>query len=294
MKKFRGTGIAMVTPFHADGTIDFAAYKNLTNYLIDGGVEYLVVLGTTGESATLSKDEKSAVFQIVAEASEGRVPLVAGIGGNSTSEVIKEVKAFNVEGYEAILSVSPFYNKPTQEGIYQHYLEVATHSPLPIIMYNVPGRTGSNMLPETTLRLASHENIIAVKEASGNLEQVMTIIKDRPEGFLVISGDDLLTQPIVGAGGDGVISVVGNVAPQIFSDMVRYGLEGKSKKTLKNHYQLFELTQWLFAEGNPGGAKAALCELGILQEHLRLPLLPVSEPTRKKIKSLVKDLKIKA
>lgn len=290
MEKFKGTGVAMVTPFNADGSIDFAGYTRLTNHLIDGGVDYLVVLGTTGESATLTKDEKQQVFQAVADANKGRVPLVAGLGGNFTAEVVETVSKFNIPGYEAILSVSPAYNKPIQEGIYQHYKAVAEASKLPIIMYNVPGRTGSNMLPSTTLRLAQLDNIIAIKEACGSMEQIMEIIKDRPNGFLVISGDDLLTQPIIMAGGDGVISVVGNVAPKIFSDMVNASLKGDLSVSRENHYKLFDLTNLLFAEGNPGGAKAALKHMGLMEEHMRLPLVGVSEKTRSGIISIVKSL----
>ncbi|MFT6849371.1 MAG: 4-hydroxy-tetrahydrodipicolinate synthase [Sphingobacteriales bacterium] len=290
MEKFKGTGVAMVTPFNTDESIDFIGLKKLIDHLIDGGVDYLVVLGTTGETATLTKNEKQQVFQAVADANHGRVPLVAGLGGNFTAEVVEAVSNFKIVGYEAILSVSPYYNKPTQEGIYQHYKAVAEASNLPIIMYNVPGRTGSNMLPSTTLRLAQVDNIIGMKEACGNMEQIMAIIKDRPKGFLVISGDDLLTQPIIMAGGDGVISVVGNVAPKIFSNMVRFAMAGNMKSSQINHYKLFDLTNLLFSEGNPGGVKAALKHLGLMEERMRLPLIEVSDNTRSGIINIVKTL----
>lgn len=280
----------MVTPFNTDESIDFIGLKKLIDHLIDGGVDYLVVLGTTGETATLTKNEKQQVFQAVADANHGRVPLVAGLGGNFTAEVVEAVSNFKIVGYEAILSVSPYYNKPTQEGIYQHYKAVAEASNLPIIMYNVPGRTGSNMLPSTTLRLAQVDNIIGMKEACGNMEQIMAIIKDRPKGFLVISGDDLLTQPIIMAGGDGVISVVGNVAPKIFSNMVRFAMAGNMKSSQINHYKLFDLTNLLFSEGNPGGVKAALKHLGLMEERMRLPLIEVSDNTRSGIINIVKTL----
>jgi 4-hydroxy-tetrahydrodipicolinate synthase len=247
-------------------------------------VEYLVVNGTTGESPTTTEEEKLRLLQIALEESNNRVPVVFGIGGNDTSKVVKQLKTFESAGVAAILSVSPYYNKPTQEGIYHHYKALSEASPLPIIVYNVPGRTSSNIAAETTLRLQSDcSNIVAVKEASGNLEQIMAIIQGRNKGFLVLSGDDNLTLPIIALGGDGVISVSGQGFPKIFSQMVRDALNGDLAQAREKHYQLFEITRLLFAEGNPGGIKALLAHLGIIREHLRMPLWPVSDATRQKI-----------
>ncbi|MGK0639735.1 4-hydroxy-tetrahydrodipicolinate synthase [Schleiferia thermophila] len=284
MNELKGTGVALITPFDADGRIDEAAFRNLINYVINGGVEYLVVNGTTGESPTTTEEEKLRLLQIALEESNNRVPVVFGIGGNDTSKVVKQLKTFESAGVAAILSVSPYYNKPTQEGIYHHYKALSEASPLPIIVYNVPGRTSSNIAAETTLRLQSDcSNIVAVKEASGNLEQIMAIIQGRNKGFLVLSGDDNLTLPIIALGGDGVISVSGQGFPKIFSQMVRDALNGDLAQAREKHYQLFEITRLLFAEGNPGGIKALLAHLGIIREHLRMPLWPVSDATRQKI-----------
>ncbi len=292
MNKFFGTGVAMVTPFKTDGEIDFEGLKNLINYLIDGGVEYLVSLGTTGESATLDKDEKKAVWEYTAEVVAGRLPLVAGIGGNDTREVAKAVGDFKVKGYDAILSVSPYYNKPIQEGIYQHYRAIAEASPLPVILYNVPGRTGSNMAPETTLRLAhDFKNIIAVKEASGNFDQFNRILKDKPEGFLFISGDDGVTLPLISMGAAGIISVIGNALPRKFSDMVRLCLEGKFREAQSLHYQLIGITNLMFAEGNPAGVKSALSHLQICGDTVRLPLANVSGTLSSQIQQELTNLK---
>jgi 4-hydroxy-tetrahydrodipicolinate synthase len=277
VKNFQGTGIAMVTPFLSDGSVDFNGLGKLTEHLISGGVEYLVVMGTTGESVTLSSDEKRKVLDFIIEKNNGRCGIVYGMGGNNTAQLVATLKNENLKGVDAILSVSPYYNKPTQEGIYQHYKALSDASPLPIILYNVPGRTGSNMAAATTLRLANDfKNIIAIKEASGNLEQVMEIINQRPKGFLVISGDDNLTFPMLALGGDGVISVSGQAYPRLFSDMVRNGLSGNFAAARIGHYKLFEFTKLLFAEGNPGGIKVALSQLGICEAHLRQPLWPVS------------------
>ncbi len=290
MKQFKGTGVAIVTPFREDGSIDFKCLDKLVNHLIDGKVEYLVVLGTTGESVTLSKDEKNAVVNAVIDAAEGRVPIVLGMGGNSTQSVLNSIAEQNFEGIDAILSVSPYYNKPSQGGIYEHYKMIAGASPVPVILYNVPGRTSSNITAETTLRLANDfDNIIAVKEASGNLEQCMEIIKNKPRRFLVISGDDTLTLPIVAAGGDGVISVTANAFPEDFSEMVRRALKGKMRGARELQYKLFDIMQWHFADGNPGGVKASLNALGICKEKVRLPLVPVNDEVRKKIRELVKN-----
>lgn len=284
MNKFYGTGVAMVTPFNTDGTIDYDGLRNLINYIIGGGVEYLVSLGTTGESATLSNDEKRRIWDYTAEIVAERVPLVAGIGGNNTAEITENLKNFKSDGFDAILSVSPYYNKPTQEGIYQHYKAVADVSPLPVILYNVPGRTGSNMTAETTLRLAhDFKNIIAVKEASASFDQFNRIVKDKPEDFLFISGDDPITLPMISMGAVGVISVVGNALPNIFSTMVRMCLDGKFAEALPLHYSLIDITSHFFAEGNPAGVKCALKKLDICGDFVRLPLVSVSQQLEDKI-----------
>jgi len=286
--KFVGTGVAIVTPFSKDGNVDFKGLTSLIEHLIKGKVEYLVVLGTTGESAVLTKDEKSAVINHVVDTVEGRVPLVLGIGGNNTQEVVDTIKHSNLKGFSAILSVSPYYNKPSQEGIYQHYKMIAGVSPLPIILYNVPGRTMSNMTSETTLRLANDfKNIIAIKEASGNVEQCMRIIKNKPKDFLVISGDDNLTLPLIASGADGVISVLANAYPKDFSEMVRQALAGNISQAQKLHYKTFEITEQLFADGNPGGVKIALELLKVCGSNVRLPLVKPNEKVQKRLKELV-------
>lgn len=284
--KFTGTGIALITPFNPDGSVDHAGLKNVVRHCIDGRVEYLVVLGTTGESATLNTEEKLEVVSTVLTENAGKLPVVMGVGGNDTAAVVSQLEEGIPEGIDAILSVSPYYNKPTQEGIYRHYEAIAEVSPVPIILYNVPGRTSSNMTAETTLRLArDFENIVAVKEASGNLEQVMAIIDGRPEGFAVISGDDNLTYPIIALGGDGVISVSGQGFPEVFTPMVRSALKGDMDMAREGHYQLFNITGLLFAEGNPGGIKAVLKHRGICGDTLRLPLWPVSDALNHKLKA---------
>jgi 4-hydroxy-tetrahydrodipicolinate synthase len=285
----KGTGVAMVTPFDANGKVDHAALRRLTVFLIDGGLDYLVVMGTTGESVTLSKIEKEEVLKTVQETNAGRIPLVLGVGGNNTAELCEELRHLDTTGISAILSVSPAYNKPTQEGIYAHYKAVSENSPLPIILYNVPGRTGSNMTAATTLRLArDFSNIIGIKEASGNVEQCIDILKRRPSDFLVISGDDNLTLALIACGADGVISVVGNAFPKAFSDLVRSALGGDYVVARSLQYRLFDIINMLFAEGNPGGVKCALKELGICEEHMRLPLVPVSDALRQKLTEHVK------
>jgi 4-hydroxy-tetrahydrodipicolinate synthase len=278
MKKFFGTGVAMVTPFDADGQVDYAGLENLIAHLIDGGVNYLVSLGTTGESAVLSKEEKKKVFKFTADKVAGRVPLVAGIGGNYTLEVVETLKNFDSNGFDAILSVSPYYNKPTQEGIYQHYKAVAEASPLPVILYNVPGRTGSNMAAATTVRLAKDfDNIIGVKEAAGNFDQFNELMRNLPKSFLFISGDDPVTLPLIAMGAAGVISVTGNAVPAKVSAMVNLCLEGKFAEAQQLHFDLVEFTRLMFVEGNPAGVKTALKHLGVCGDGLRLPLVPVSE-----------------
>ncbi len=285
-QQFRGTGIALVTPFNEDGSIDFDGLRKVIEHDIKGGVEYLVSLGTTGETATLNKDEKLQVLRFTAEVVNKRVPLVAGFGGNDTRELVEAIKGFDFVGYDALLSASPYYNKPTQEGIYQHYKAVAEASPVPVILYNVPGRTSSNVTAETTLRLGrDFKNIIAVKEASGNFDQVMQIIKNKPDGFLVISGDDLITLPLIACGADGVISVVGNAMPAYFSEMVRLALKGDFIAARKLHYKLTDLTNLLFVEGNPGGVKTVLQLKGICTNQVRLPLWRISNELIKKLEA---------
>ena len=263
MNRFYGTGVAMVTPFEANGQVDYDALGRLIDHLIDGGVEYLVSLGTTGESATLSADERKQVFAYTAKKVAGRVGLVAGIAGNNTLEVVDQISKFDTRGYDAILSASPQYNKPTQEGIYQHYKAIAGAAPLPVILYNVPSRTGSNISAETTIRLArDFKNIIGIKEASGNFDQMNQIMRDKPAEFLMISGDDPITLPMVALGGVGVISVVGNVLPHKTSEMTRLCLAGDYKSAQKIHAQLIDFTRLMFVEGSPAGAKTALMHLG--------------------------------
>lgn len=286
---FRGTGVAIVTPFRKDGSIDFKSLEKLIEHLIKGKIEYIVALGTTGESATLNKDEKAAVTEHILDVADGRVPVVLGIGGNNTAEVINSIEHADLSKIAAILSVSPYYNKPSQQGIYEHYSAIAAVSPLPIILYNVPGRTNSNITAETTLRLAEdHDNIIAIKEASGNFAQIMKIIKHRPKGFLVISGDDLITLPILASGGDGVISVIANAWPKDFSEMTRQALKGNFTEAAKLHYKLTDITDLLFTDGSPGGIKAALDIMGICPNQLRLPLVPVN---KKVYSSLQEEIK---
>lgn len=274
----KGTGVAIVTPFHDSGTIDFTCYASIIDHVINNGVNYIVVLGTTGESVALSKDEKIAVADFVIDYANGRVPIVLGVGGNNTQEVINTIKYLNFEGVEAILSVSPYYNKPQQQGIYEHYKEVAVASPVPVILYNVPGRTSSNITAQTTLKLA-HEfrNIIGIKEASGNLPQIMEIIRSKPKNFLVISGDDILALPMISMGADGVISVTANAFPAEWSYMVNLLRQGKFKRAREIHYKLLEINNLLFEDGNPSGIKAALDILGLCSNNLRLPLVKVNQ-----------------
>jgi len=271
-----GTGVALVTPFNDDLSIDRAALQRIVNYCIDGGIDYLVVLGTTAESATLSKSEKQLVMDIVVEANADRVPLVVGVGGNNTQAVVSELQQLDLRNFDAILSVSPYYNKPTQEGIYQHFSAIAKATTLPIILYNVPGRTGSNMVPQTVLRLAALENVVAIKEASGDLVQIMQIIKDKPKDFLVISGDDFTALPTVLGGGAGVISVLGQGLPSFFSTMIALGLQGKPEEAYALHNTLLPGMHLIFKEGNPAGIKAIFETLGIAHAGVRLPLIEAS------------------
>ncbi len=288
--KLRGTGVALVTPFTKKGKIDYKALGKLIDHCINGGVEYLVSLGTTGESVTLSKEEKAEVLRYTVEKNKGRVPVLAGFGGNNTAEIISELQTANLKGVDAVLSVSPSYNKPTQEGIYQHYKAVAAASPKPVILYNVPGRTASNMKAETTLRLAELKNIIGIKEASGDFNQCMQIVKGKPKNFLVISGDDNITLGLIAYGFDGVISVAGQAFPKVFTEMVRKSLVNDMPEARKLHYQLNDITDMLFVEGNPAGVKCALEILGVCESHLRLPLVPVSKELKDKMQKAIKHL----
>lgn len=292
MEKFHGTGVALVTPFKEDRSIDFDGLRKLINHMVDGGVDYLVSLGTTGESSTLNKKEKSDIWAFTAEVNNGRLPLVAGIGGNDTAAVIDSIKAFEYLGYDAILSASPNYNKPTQEGIYQHYKAISEAATLPILLYNVPGRTASNVSPETTCRLAhDFKNIIGTKEASGSFDQFNQIMRDKPADFMLISGDDPVALPMIAIGAVGVISVVGNALPAEMSEMIRLSLAGDFKKALPLHLSLVEFTRLIFAEGNPAGVKAALKELGICGDGVRLPLVPASAALAAKIMEQMKNIK---
>ncbi len=289
--KFGGLGIAMVTPFDNSGKVDFDGLTRLTEHLIEGGVDFLVVQGTTGEPATMNLTEKQAVLEHVKKINAGRLPIVFGQGGNNTKAIIDGFKDFDFTGVDAILSASPYYNKPTQEGIYQHYKALSEYSPVDIILYNVPGRTASNMSPATTLRLANDfENIIAIKEASGDLGQVSQILKYRPTGFAVISGDDPLVTPHISVGGDGVISVIGNAIPKDFGKLTHDALNGDYKSAAAKHLRLLDLIDLLFVEGNPAGIKAALKIKGICGDNVRLPLVPVSEGTAKAIERELEGL----
>lgn len=292
MNKFHGTGVALVTPFNADGSVDYDGLKKLINYQIDGKVEYLVSLGTTGESSTLNKDEKKKIWAYTAEINNGRVPLIAGIGGNDTAEVVNAIKNFDSEGYDAILSASPYYNKPTQEGIYQHYKAISQSTDLAVLLYNVPGRTASNVSPETTCRLASDfKNIIGTKEASGNFDQFNQILRDKPADFLLISGDDPVALPMIALGAVGVISVIGNALPLVLSDLIRLCLNGDFKTAQPIHLNLIEFTRLCFAEGNPAGVKAALKQFGICGDSVRLPLVPASAALNEQIAAQIANIR---
>ncbi|MEI6947223.1 4-hydroxy-tetrahydrodipicolinate synthase [Paraflavisolibacter sp. H34] len=283
-EQLRGTGVALVTPFSTDHSVDYPALEKLINFVIEGGVQYVVSLGTTGETPVLSKEEKLEIFNFTHSVVAGRVPIVLGVGGNHTQGVIREINSFPLEKAVAILSASPYYNKPSQEGIYQHYKALAAASPLPIILYNVPGRTGSNIAAPTALRLAELDNIAGIKEASGNMVQCMHILRDKPKDFLVTSGDDHVTLPLIACGMDGVISVAANCFPKDFSRMVNLALEGNFDAAKPLHFKLLEGYDLLFAENNPAGVKAFLAELGLISNHLRLPLVPLSDPIQQQVK----------
>lgn len=291
MQSLIGTGVALVTPFKKDFSVDREALTRIVNFQIDNGIDYLVVLGTTAENATLSQDEKEVVIKTVIEANNSRLPLVLGIGGNNTHEVVTELKTRDLSKFVAVLSVSPYYNKPTQEGIYRHFEAIANASPLPIILYNVPGRTSSNMLPSTVIRLANDfKNIVAIKEAAGDIVQAMKLIQNKPDGFHVISGDDMITLPMVLAGGSGVISVIGEGFPRQFSDMVRLGLQRKVDEAYKLHYLLVESIDMIFEQGNPAGIKEVHKTLGLSENTVRLPLVNVDENLAKRLSDFTKKL----
>ncbi|MCX6285592.1 MAG: 4-hydroxy-tetrahydrodipicolinate synthase [Bacteroidetes bacterium] len=286
--KLKGTGVAIVSPFKRSGSVDFVAYEKVMNHIIEGGCEFIVVLGTTGESPTLSKQEKTDLIKFSVEKNAGRVPLVIGIGGNNTAEVIITIDSTSFKGVDAVLSVCPYYNKPQQEGIFRHFKAVSEASPVPVILYTVPGRTGSNITASTTLRLAKEcKNIIGIKEASGNIDQISQVLKNRPKDFLVFSGDDALTLSLLALGTDGVISVVANVFPKEFSNMVRFGLKGDFGKARVLHFRLLDFINSIFADGSPAGVKAALELKKLAGNFLRLPLVPVNNATYKLIHQLI-------
>ena len=287
MKELIGTGTALITPFKQDYSIDTDALARIVEHQIANGTDYLVVLGTTGESATLSESEKVTVIHTIQEANQGRLPLVLGIGGNDTASVIHKLTHTPLQGFSAVLSVSPYYNKPNQEGIYQHYKSISASTPLPIIIYNVPSRTGSNMTWETQCRIAALPNMVATKEASGNMEQVMQIISRKPDHFLVISGDDGLTFPMLACGASGVISVINHAYPALFSGMVKAALNANWAEARRLHYQTMEGAMAIFADGSPGGIKAMLNEMGLCENVVRLPLWPVNEDVEKRLRNLV-------
>lgn len=289
-EQFSGTGVALITPFTPDLQIDHAALRALVSYVVEGGVDYLVILGTTAESATLSRSEKQEVMRTVISAADGNLPLVLGIGGNNTRAVIAEIEATDLQGFSGILSVSPYYNRPTQEGIFQHFKALAKTSPLPLILYNVPARTGSNVLPETVFRLAKEcANIIGIKEASGDLDQIRNLIANSPDGFLVISGDDLTAVPAILEGGAGVISVLGQGIPSVYSEMIRRAMDGRVSEAMEFHKQLEPLVNMLFQEGNPAGIKGLLASRGISDTTVRLPLVAPSNGLVRSIESFLNE-----
>ena len=291
MKKFRGTGVAIVTPFKNDSSIDFAALGRLIDHTINGGVNYIVAMGTTGESPTLTKDEKKAVVSYVVETIDNRVPLVVGIGGNNTQDVINTVRHANLTGVDGILSVAPYYNKPGQRGLFQHFKAIATCSPVPVIMYNIPGRTCVNISADTCLELAHEcENIVGVKESSGDLIQIMKIIKGKSENFSVISGDDMMTIPVIAAGGSGVISVLANAFPAQCSELVNHALKGNFKSAREIQFRFIEMIELLFVEGNPSGVKSVLNVMNLCQNNLRLPLVPVSRTITTRIQKAIEEI----
>ncbi|HEY5689621.1 MAG TPA: 4-hydroxy-tetrahydrodipicolinate synthase [Yeosuana sp.] len=288
--KFFGTGVALVTPFKSDLSIDHEALSRIVNFNVNNGTDYLVVCGTTGESVTITKQEKREIIATISKANKGRIPMVLGIGGNNTAQVIEEIKDTDLSIFDAILSVSPYYSKPTQEGLYQHFKAISEASPIDVILYNVPGRTSKNMEPETTLRLANDfKNIIAVKEAGNNVAQYLKLLKDKPDDFLVISGDDDLALGVVLAGGAGVISVIGQAFPKQFSEMIRLGLNGDAKKAYAIHYKMMDVIGYIFEENNPAGIKAVFEVLDLCRDSVRLPLVPASNHLKDKIRKFVEN-----
>jgi len=285
---FKGTGVALVTPFKKDGTIDFEALEKLCDHVIRGGVDFLVALGTTSESPVLSQDEKKAALKQIMKTANGKIPVVVGMGGNNTLGIVDSIKAMDFEGISGILTVAPYYNKPNQRGLYEHFKVIATASSVPLILYNVPGRTSSNISAETCLSLAEDfQNIVAIKEASGDMGQIMNIVKNKPEDFVVLSGDDALTYPMMSVGAEGVISVVANAYPREFSQMVKLCLNGMYPEAMKIHYRLLDIIEALFEDGNPAGIKAALNIMEIADNNLRLPLVKANKATYDKLATLI-------
>ena len=290
---FRGLGIALITPFTEQGEVDYEALQRLVEYQIENGADFLCILATTGETPCLSKEERLKIKDFIVSLVKGRLPVVVGCGGNNTAAVVEELKTGDFKGIDGILSVCPYYNKPSQEGLYQHFKAIAGATKLSVILYNVPGRTGINMKPETTVRLAKDcQNIVAVKEASGNLEQVDEILKNKPDGFAVLSGDDSLTYPMIACGAEGVISVIGNALPKEFSRMIRLEQRGEFEAAVKIHHKFTDLYSLLFVDGNPAGVKALLHEMGFINNILRLPLVPTRVATVQKMSQILKDLKL--
>lgn len=290
---FRGLGIALITPFTEQGEVDYEAIQRLVEYQIENEADFLCILATTGETPCLSKEERLKIKDFIVSLVKGRLPVVVGCGGNNTAAIVEELKTGDFKGIDGILSVCPYYNKPSQEGLYQHFKAIAGATKLPVILYNVPGRTGINMKPETTVRLAKDcQNIVAVKEASGNLEQVDEILKNKPEGFAVLSGDDSLTYPMIACGAEGVISVIGNALPKEFSRMIRLEQRGEFEAAVKIHHKFTDLYSLLFVDGNPAGVKALLHEMGFINNILRLPLVPTRVATVQKMSQILKDLKL--
>ena len=290
---FKGLGIALVTPFKTDGSIDYVALKRLIEYQTDNGADFLCILGTTSESPCLDQEERAEIKRFVVEVNQGRLPVLMGCGGNNTRAVVKELQSFDLRGVDGILSVCPYYNKPSQEGLYRHFKMIADNCPLPVVLYNVPGRTGINLKSETTIRLANNcRNIVAVKEAGGSLEQVDEIIKNKPAHFDVLSGDDALTFPMIASGAAGVISVIGNALPREFSRMIRLEFNGEYEPARKIHHRFTELYSLLFVEGNPAGVKALLHEMGFIENELRLPLVPTRVATVQKMAAILQEMRI--
>lgn len=290
---FRGLGVAVVTPFTLDGAVDYPALKRLIRYQLDSGVDFLCILATTGETPCLTLDEKNKITELVKEENKGQVPILKYCGGNNTAAVIEEMKATDWTGIDGILSICPYYNKPSQEGLYQHFKAIASASPLPVVMYNVPGRTGVNVKAETTVRLAHDcENIVGIKEAAGSLEQVDEIIKGKPDRFDIISGDDALTFSMIASGAAGVISVIGNALPREFSRMIRLEFQGEYEAARRIHHMFTELYSLLFVDGNPAGVKALLNDMGYIENVLRLPLVPTTIKTKEKMADILKEIRI--